>query len=234
MPKNDNRRGPAVNPATENSCRSSRSRTAATLLALAGAALVLAGCALSRGTPTVTYDLGPSAAPGGSAGTAAHAATTAATTAPTPLPKLRVSHTDGPDWLEGNALYYRLLYAQAQRLQPYATQRWVMSPTRLFDERLREAVSARSGLAWSGDPSAPGLKVDLLAFEQVFDSATTSQGVVRLRATVYHRGRLGQQTFEVRRPAPSADGAGGVKALADASDAAIAALLDWTATLPLK
>ncbi len=227
MPDNDNRRGPAVYPATGNSRRRSHSRTAAALLALAGAALVLSGCALSRGTPTVTYDLGPSAALAGTAGNAASAA-------PAPLPRLRVSQTDGPDWLEGNALYYRLLYAQAQRLQPYATQRWVMSPTRLFDERLRESVSARGGLAWSGDTSVPGLKVDLLAFEQVFDSATTSQGVVRLRATVFHRGQLGQQTFEVRRPAPSADGAGGVKALAEASDAAIAALLDWTATLPLK
>ncbi|MBP0622059.1 ABC-type transport auxiliary lipoprotein family protein [Cupriavidus consociatus] len=227
MPENDNCRGLAVIPATENSRRTRRTRTAATLLALAGAALVLSGCALSRGTPTVTYDLGPSAALAGTAGNAASAA-------PAPLPRLRVSQTDGPDWLEGNALYYRLLYAQAQRLQPYATQRWVMSPTRLFDERLRESVSARGGLAWSGDTSVPGLKVDLLAFEQVFDSATTSQGVVRLRATVFHRGQLGQQTFEVRRPAPSADGAGGVRALAEASDAAIAALLDWTATLPLK
>ncbi|WP_244222648.1 ABC-type transport auxiliary lipoprotein family protein [Cupriavidus lacunae] len=189
-------------------------------LLVTAAALALPGCALTHGTPTVTYDLGPSAA-GGNAAAAK-------------LPKLRVAQTDGPDWLEGNALYYRLQYAQAQRLQAYATQRWVMSPTRLFDSRLRDAVSAQGALAWSGDTGVPALKVDLLAFEQVFDSATTSQGVVRLRATVYRQGMIGQQTFEARRPAASADGAGGVRALAEASDAVIAALLDWTGTLQLK
>ncbi|WP_407935948.1 ABC-type transport auxiliary lipoprotein family protein [Cupriavidus necator] len=202
-----------------------RASSPAKLPALVAAVLalaVLSGCALQRGTPAITYDLGPSAA------------LPATNPGPAPMPRLRVAQTDGPNWLEGNALYYRLQYAQAQRLQAYATQRWVTSPTRLFDERLREAVSARGALTWFGDTSVPALKVDLLEFEQVFDSATTSQGVVRLRATVYHRGMIGQQTFEARRPAPSGDGAGGVKALADASDAVIAALLDWTGTLPLK
>lgn len=211
-----------MNPAPEMPRQHRRASAPATLLALVAAALVLSGCALSRGTPTITYDLGPSAA------------LPAANPGPAPLPRLRVAQTDGPNWLEGNALYYRLQYAQAQRLQAYATQRWVMSPTRLFDERLREAVSARGALTWSGDTSVPALKVDLLEFEQVFDSATTSQGVVRLRATVYQQGMIGQQTFEARRPAPSGDGAGGVKALADASDAVIAALLDWAGTLQLK
>ncbi|WP_427312241.1 ABC-type transport auxiliary lipoprotein family protein [Cupriavidus sp. H39] len=216
-----------MNPATEmpRFLRSARVRLRAALL-LAAAAVALSGCALTRGDPTITYDLGPagSASSGNGNGNPA----------PAPLPKLRVAQTDGPNWLEGNALFYRLQYAQAQRLQPYATQRWVMSPTRLFDERLREAVAARGTLGWSGDGSVPALKVDLLEFDQVFDSATTSAGVVRLRATVYRHAMLGQQTFEVRRPAPSADGAGGVKALADASDAAIAALLDWIGTLQLK
>ncbi|WP_419187180.1 ABC-type transport auxiliary lipoprotein family protein [Cupriavidus necator] len=211
-----------MNPAPEMPRQHRRASVPATLLGLVAAALVLSGCALSRGTPTVTYDLGPSAA------------LPATNPGPAPLPRLRVAQTDGPDWLEGNALYYRLQYAQAQRLQAYATQRWVMSPTRLFDERLREAVAARGALTWSGDSSVPALKVDLLEFEQVFDSASTSQGVVRLRATVYHHGMIGQQTFEARRPAPSGDGAGGVKALADASDAVIATVLDWAGTLQLK
>ncbi|WP_306854999.1 ABC-type transport auxiliary lipoprotein family protein [Cupriavidus necator] len=205
--------------------RSVSTRLRAALL-LGATALALSGCALTRGDPTITYDLGPAVAATSGNGNG--------NPAPAPLPKLRVAQTDGPNWLEGNALFYRLQYAQAQRLQAYATQRWVMSPTRLFDERLREAVAARGTLAWSGDGSVPALKVDLLEFDQIFDSATTSAGVVRLRATVYRHGMLGQQTFEARRPAPSADGAGGVKALAEASDAVIAALLDWIGTLQLK
>ncbi|WP_420993928.1 ABC-type transport auxiliary lipoprotein family protein [Cupriavidus sp. 30B13] len=192
---------------------------AGTLAALALASLVLGGCAFSPSAPTITYDLGPSAgaAPGS-----------------TPLPRLRVAQTDGPSWLDGNGLYYRLHYAQAERLQPYATQRWVMSPVRLFDERLREAVASRGALTWYGDTAAPALKVDMLEFEQVFDSASASRAVIRVRATVFRSGLIGQKTFVAEQPAPTADGAGGVKALAAASDAIIAAILDWAATLPLQ
>ncbi|MGN5476818.1 hypothetical protein ACTMU2_07220 [Cupriavidus basilensis] len=55
-----------------------------------------------------------------------------------------------------------------------------------------------------------------------------------MRATVYHHGMIGQQTFTARELAPSADGAGGVKALADATDKVIADMLAWAATPPLQ
>ncbi|WP_454055701.1 ABC-type transport auxiliary lipoprotein family protein [Cupriavidus sp. Marseille-Q8015] len=192
----------------------------AALTTVLAALLALGGCSvLSSGTPMTTYDLGPLAAPPAQP--------------PAPLPKLRVAQTDGPEWMEGSALYYRLQYAQAQRLQAYATQRWVEPAPRLFDERLREAVASRGSLNWYGDTSVPAIKVDLLAFEQVFDSATSSRGLVRARVTVFHRGLIGQKTFVAEQPAPSADGAGGVRALAASTDAVIAAILDWAATLPL-
>ncbi|MGN5476817.1 hypothetical protein ACTMU2_07215 [Cupriavidus basilensis] len=57
--------------------------------------------------------------------------------------------------------------SQAQRLQSYATQRWVIPPTQLFDGRLREAMAARGALTWFGDTAVPALKVDMLEFEQV-------------------------------------------------------------------
>jgi hypothetical protein len=66
-------------------------------------------------------------------------------------------------------------------------------PQHLFNDRLRDAVAARGPLSWSGDTTIPALKVDLLAFEQVFDSPTSSRGVVRARATVYHKGLIGQK-----------------------------------------
>jgi ABC-type uncharacterized transport system auxiliary subunit len=194
-----------------------RARNAFAALAMG---VVVGGCSLVPETPqVVTYDLGPAAAAPASA---------------TPLPPLRVFPTDGPSWLDGNAIYYRLHFAQAERLQPYATQRWVMSPVRLFDERMREAIATRGALGWSGDKATPALKVDLLDFEQVFDSATASRGVVRVRATVFRDGMIGQKTFVAEQPAPSADGAGGVKALAASSDAVVAAIMDWVATLPLR
>ncbi|AZG12855.1 ABC-type transport auxiliary lipoprotein family protein [Cupriavidus pauculus] len=195
-------------------------RTASALATLA-LLLVLSGCSvLSPSKPSTTFDLGPLAA--------------APSQPPARLPKLRVAQTDGPTWMDGRGIYYRLQYTQAQRLQSYSTQRWVDAPTRLFDDRLRDAVSSRGELTWYGDTSVPAIKVDLLGFEQVFDSATSSRGVVRARATVFHRGLIGQKTFVAEQPAPSADGAGGVKALSAGSDAVIAAILDWAATLPLE
>jgi cholesterol transport system auxiliary component len=62
-------------------------------------------------------------------------------------------------------------------------------------------------------------------------------GLVRLRATLI-RGTtggdrvLGQRTFTVRRPAPSADAPGGVKALAAATDAAVADIVQWVDQQP--
>ncbi|GJG96121.1 ABC-type transport auxiliary lipoprotein family protein [Cupriavidus pauculus] len=195
-------------------------RTVSALAALA-MLVALSGCSvLSSSKPTTTYDLGPLAA--------------APSQPPARLPKLRVAETDGPTWMDSRGIYYRLQYSQAQRLQAYSTQRWVDAPTRLFDDRLRSAVSGRGELTWYGDTTVPAIKVDLLGFEQVFDSATSSRGVVRARATVFHKGLIGQKTFVAEQPAPSADGAGGVKALSASSDAVIAAILDWAAALPLE
>jgi len=210
---------PAGQPGHAMMRLAARFRAGTGALAALAVAAALGGCAFAPAAPTITYDLGPpaGAAPGA-----------------TPLPRLRVAQTDGPTWLDGNGLYYRLHYAQAERLQPYATQRWVMSPVRLFDERLREAVASRGALTWYGDTAAPAVKVDMLEFEQVFDSASASRGVIRVRATVFRSGLIGQKTFVAEQPAPTADGAGGVKALAAASDAIIAAILDWAATLPLQ
>lgn len=184
--------------------------------------VALSGCSVlsSASRTSTTYDLGPLAA--------------APSQPPARLPKLRVAETDGPTWMDGRGIYYRLQYSQSQRLQAYSTQRWVDAPTRLFDDRLRDAVSGRGTLTWYGDTSVPAIKVDLLGFEQVFDSATSSRGVVRARATVFHKGLIGQKTFVAELPAPTADGAGGVKALSASSDAVIAAILDWASTLPLE
>lgn len=191
------------------------------MAALLPALVLLSGCSvLSSSRTSTTFDLGPLAP--------------APSQPPAALPKLRVAETDGPTWMDSRGIYYRLQYAQAQRLQAYSTQRWVDAPTRLFDDRLRAAVSGRGELTWYGDTTVPAIKVDILGFEQVFDSPTASRGVVRVRATVFHKGLIGQKTFVAEQPAPSADGAGGVKALSASADAVIAAILDWTATLPLE
>lgn len=188
------------------------------LLLAATVAMVSTGCSiLQTPPPATTYDFGPSVAAGANGQT---------------LGKVRVLQTDGPSWLEGDAVYYRLRYAQPERLQPYATQRWIESPVRLFDARLRDAVAARGELAGLRDAAAPALRVELLDFEQTFDSADSSRAVVRVRATLSASAGQLQKTFTAEQVAASADGAGGVRALAAASDAVIAAIMDWLTRQP--
>jgi phospholipid/cholesterol/gamma-HCH transport system substrate-binding protein/cholesterol transport system auxiliary component len=184
-----------------------------------GLLIALSGCSvLSSQPPSTTYDFGPLAA---------------APSQPPPVAKA-AHHADRRAGLDGRQRH--LLPAPvhagaaAAGLLDAALGRL---PQHLFNDRLRDAVAARGPLSWSGDTTIPALKVDLLAFEQVFDSPTSSRGVVRARATVYHKGLIGQKTFVAEQPAPSADGQGGVKALSAGVDAVIAAILDWTATLPL-
>lgn len=186
----------------------------------AAAAALLAGCSVLPATPEViTYDLGPAAAPAPAAAMPANA----------PL-RLRVLPTDGPARLEGNAIFYRLNYAQPQRLQPYATQRWIESPVRLVDERLRDAVSRQAALTGRAGSADATLRAELLDFEQIFDSTDTSRALVRVRATLSGSGEPQQRVFAAERAAPTPDGAGGVQALAAGTDEVIAQMLQWAAT----
>ena len=96
--------------------------------ALAGA-LLLTACAGTPAAPNALYDFG--LAPAASAGSRLPTA-------------LRVAEVSGPGWMDGNAIYYRLAYAQGQRTEAYAASRWVESPVSLFDARLRNAVAGAS------------------------------------------------------------------------------------------
>ncbi len=189
-------------------------------LALSVAA-ALAACSSTPSAPNALYDFG--------------LAPTAAASSGTRLPTaLRVAEVAGPGWMDGNAIYYRLAYAQSQRTDAYANSRWVESPVNLFDARLRNAAAARGQVVGYATPDVPTLRVELVDFSQVFDRPDASRGVVRLRATVsVSRGVIDQRVVQADAPAPSADAAGGVAALAQASDRAIVEVLDWVAGLPL-
>jgi cholesterol transport system auxiliary component len=189
------------------------------VLALSAVATLVA-CASAPSTPTALYDFG--LAPAASSGA--------------PLPTaLRVTDVAGPGWMDGNAIYYRLAYAQGQRTDAYANSRWVESPVNLFDARLRNAAAARGRVVSYATPDVPSLRVELVDFSQVFDRPDASRGVVRLRATVFQsRGVVDQRVVQADAPAPSQDAAGGVAALTQASDRAIGEVLDWVAGLPLS
>lgn len=187
-------------------------------LVLAGA---LSGCALpQRGPSPLLYDFGvrtPSAMPAAPAAAA--------------LPALAVTVQATPAF-DGNAMLYRLAYADGQQLRAYTQARWAMPPAELVQQRLREGLSGQFTVLRPGEDAPRVLQLELEEFSQVFDATDKSSGQLRLRATVRQRlpsgeRMMAQRTVVVKRPAPSADAAGGVRALSTATDAAVDELAQW-------
>lgn len=149
--------------------------------------------------------------------------------------------------LDNTALLYRLAYQDAQQLRPYAIARWSTPPAQLVRQRLREHLSqrrpvfnARDGVAinrgqGSSDAKAVlplRLRLELEEFSHLFTSPSASVGVIRLRATLVEvtpagEKFMGQRSVVAQRPAPSPDAPGGVRALSEATDAAIEMLDQW-------
>lgn len=192
------------------------------LLLAAGSAL-LAGCAAGRSEPANLYDLGP--LPVQQAGMPA-------------LPPISIAEIYAPAWLDSTRIFYRMNYADGQQPRPYAHARWIMPPAQLLLQRLKARIAQAGGVALAashGAANVPVLRIEADDFTQSFDSPTQSSAQLSLRASVF-RGRtlVAHKIFVRQVPSPSADAAGGAKALATASDAAITDLIAWLATLNLK
>ncbi len=184
------------------------------------AALLLAACVNGPPPKPVEYDFGPGA--------------TSIEASPRLRREITVASVTAPAWLDSPALVYRLAYRNASQSHSYVESRWVAPPPELFTEQLRQRLVAttRSGVLVPGDGvrTALTLRVELLEFSQVFDAPDRSRALVRVRAVLVADGRLVAQTsFSTDQPAPSADAAGGARALALTADAAIDRLIGWTA-----
>ncbi|MET3180213.1 UNVERIFIED_ORG: cholesterol transport system auxiliary component [Variovorax guangxiensis] len=213
-----------------NAIRSLTTKTPAAI-ALGCAMLLAAGCGALPDKPAraTLYDFGPGPAASASA------------PAPATLPTLSLAEFESNSRLEGTQILYRLGYADVNELRPYGQSRWSLPPSQLLRQRLRDTLSERrmvlgpeeAATISRGRGEAPDtLRISLDEFSHYFDSASTSTGLVRLRATLVRTTSggdrvLGQRLFTVRRPAPSADAPGGVKALVAASDAAVAEVVQW-------
>ena len=192
--------------------------TGLTLVVLT-ALTTLVACSTPQPPPTKTvYDFGP--VPTAQATTPAW---------PTPAAALMFAEVQAPMALNATAVQYRLLYDNAQALRPYALARWSMSPAQLVQQRIKHALSARGPVLAEGQGSpALALKIELEEFVQVFEQPGASEGRVGLRATLLNGAQLVDQIrVQTRAAAPAADAAGGVKALAQATDAAAAQLVQW-------
>ena len=196
-------------------------------LALALVAL-LGACSTSALRPAV-YDFGPGPVPSSFPASRAESARSQAL-----LPPLLLADVDATSALDGSAVLYRLLYSDSRQLRPYAQARWSMAPAQLLRLRLREQLGQRRSVLSPGDALAPGtlvLRLELEECSQLFASAQASSVLLRVRATlsrsVSPAKALAQTSFVVQRPAASPDAAGGVQALALATDELIQQLDAW-------
>jgi cholesterol transport system auxiliary component len=181
----------------------------------------------------VQYDFGP--------GAAAAVATVAAD-----QPPLVLGDVEASSALDASAVLYRLGYADTNQLRPYANARWSAPMPQLIRQRLRERLaqdrmvldlSDSSVLARSGGVTPRILRLNLEEFAQWFDTPASSSALLRLRATLTDNTPAGerlvaQRSVVVRRPAPSADAPGGVRALAGAVDAAAEEIAGWLRQQP--
>lgn len=192
-------------------------------LALSATAILLGACA-TKGVPTTQFDFGPLPASASTPNSASN------------IGAIIVADVSGPAALDTERMQYRLLYADARESKPYAYNQWTSTPPQLLTQRIK-AQLAQAGvkvLSTTDAAASPTvLRMEVEDFAQNFDTATSSKGVLRLRASVFRNHRLvDQKTFDRSVPAPSADAAGGARALADASDAVAADVLSWLAALP--
>ena len=186
------------------------------------------------------YDFGP-----GALATPASERPAAAALALPPLAVADIVTSGGA--LENQALLYRLGYTDAQQLRPYSQARWSMPPAQLVRQRLRErlgqrrvVLNASEGVALnrSQNASLPMLRLQLEEFSHLFNAPDASVGLIRLHATLVNitptgERLVGQRSFVVQRPASSADAPGGVRALTEATDAAIEEIEQWLLQTPV-
>jgi cholesterol transport system auxiliary component len=165
------------------------------------------------------YDFGDALAP---------AAASARTPATSPLALAEVQTAWGQS---STAMQYRLAYANGHELRPYAQARWSMPPGQLVAQRVRAVLGQQRPVVAPGDSATDHvLQLVLETFGQTFDTPQTSQATVHLRATLLKGdGLVAQRDFIAHAPAPTADAAGGVRALSLATQTVAEELAGWVA-----
>lgn len=126
--------------------------------------------------------------------------------------------------LGGSEMRYRLAYQNPAQVFAYTESRWVASPDKLLQHALQKHLQVSGATQCA-------LQVTVEVFDQVFDTPTSSRGVIQLRALlVIGTGRL--KTLQSTRvsfehTALSADARGGADALKAGAEEAVAAIVNW-------
>jgi cholesterol transport system auxiliary component len=193
-------------------------------IAAAALALILSGCASQKSQPTTQFDFGP--------------ATSAQAQAQGALGAVVVTDVTGSSALDNERMFYRLSYADALQARTYANSRWTANPLQLLTQRFKTRLAQAGARVLSETDAASGiplLRIDVDEFVQDFGGVSQSTGVVAVRASVFQGHTLvDQRSFRQAAAAPSADAAGGARALAASTDAVAADIVAWLGTLTLN
>jgi cholesterol transport system auxiliary component len=186
-------------------------------------AVLVAGCASgSKKTEGNTqFDFGPLGAP-------------TAPAAQAPLAAVIVMDATGSPTFENERMVYRLNYNDPLQARTYANSRWSANPLLLVTQRVKSRL-AQAGIkvlsATDSSANIPELRIEIDDFSHAFASTTDSVGAVTLRASLFQsHALLDQKTFARTTPAPSADAAGGARALTASTDAVAADIIAWLAS----
>ena len=128
-----------------------------------------------------------------------------------------------PAWLDGSTIYYRLIFSDPTQLRAYADNRWLAPPAELLQARLQAAFAG-------GRAGGYRLHVNLLDFEQEFDSAQSAHVSVRAVAelqSLASGATVARHLFAVSVPA-APDVQGAVQGASRAANELLVQLVQWT------
>ena len=126
--------------------------------------------------------------------------------------------------LNHNKMRYRLNYQNPLRVFYYSESRWVAKPAELFSSKLSQMVNLPK------NPTNCSLKLKIEAFDHVFQTVATSDGIVQLSALVVERKSkkiVSSQLITESVTSPSPNAQGGAVALQQASENALKKVINW-------
>ncbi|MDH5552736.1 MAG: ABC-type transport auxiliary lipoprotein family protein [Nitrosomonas sp.] len=189
--------------------------------------VILTGCTLTPPSipPVAIYDLGL---------IATHTEPVVAKKSSNQTTRLLFKEITSPIWLNSQEIHYRLAYYDPAQLYSYANSRWAAAPAALLTRQISNHIQSHT--EFEVVRSADGVQAEyflhatLEDFSQIYESADTSHAYLHLNVSLIERRTRTLQTqrhFIIQKTAPTANAAGAVYALIEASNELKNEITDW-------
>jgi cholesterol transport system auxiliary component len=145
---------------------------------------------------------------------------------PAPLPfAVGLGTVSAPSWLQGPDILYRRVHEQPGAIRPYAQNAWIAPPGELLAQRLRHMLATAAPEERRGREML--LRLELLAFEQVFERPDSAHVIVHALAMLDGLDAEPHERSFLLRRAATADVEGATRELPQAADDLIRELGEW-------